>query len=93
MIAHHFIVEGGLRDYQQALDYVSNPSSSRSKPCSSSSSSSPRCYWRGPSSPTCGPARHVTRGQLGAGGLWRVTIGYGVYLAVALQTTGGLDIS
>jgi succinate dehydrogenase / fumarate reductase membrane anchor subunit len=25
MIAHHFIVEGGLRDYQQVLDYVSNP--------------------------------------------------------------------
>jgi succinate dehydrogenase hydrophobic anchor subunit len=25
MIAHHFIVEGGLRDYEQVLDYVSNP--------------------------------------------------------------------
>lgn len=25
MVAHHFIVEGGLRDYQQVLDYVSNP--------------------------------------------------------------------
>jgi succinate dehydrogenase membrane anchor subunit len=25
MIAHHFIVEGGLRDYQQVLAYVSNP--------------------------------------------------------------------
>ena len=25
MIAHHFIVEGGLRDYQQVLDYVNNP--------------------------------------------------------------------
>ena len=25
MIAHHFIVEGGLRNYQQVLDYVSNP--------------------------------------------------------------------
>lgn len=25
MIAHHYIVEGGLRDYQQVLDYVSNP--------------------------------------------------------------------
>lgn len=25
MIAHHFVVEGGLRDYQQVLDYVSNP--------------------------------------------------------------------
>ncbi len=25
MIAHHFIVEGGLRDYQQVLDYVANP--------------------------------------------------------------------
>lgn len=25
MIAHHFIVEGGLRDYQQVMDYVSNP--------------------------------------------------------------------
>lgn len=25
MIVHHFIVEGGLRDYQQVLDYVANP--------------------------------------------------------------------
>lgn len=25
MIAHHFIVEGGLRDYEQVLDYVNNP--------------------------------------------------------------------
>ncbi len=25
MIAHHYIVEGGLRDYEQVLDYVSNP--------------------------------------------------------------------
>lgn len=25
MIAHHFIVEGGLRTYQDVLDYVSNP--------------------------------------------------------------------
>ena len=25
MIAHHFIVEGGLRDYQQVLAYVANP--------------------------------------------------------------------
>lgn len=25
MIAHHFIVEGGLRDYQQVVDYVSSP--------------------------------------------------------------------
>ncbi len=25
MIAHHFIVDGGLRDYEQVLDYVANP--------------------------------------------------------------------
>lgn len=25
MIAHHFVVEGGLRDFQQVIDYVSNP--------------------------------------------------------------------
>lgn len=25
MIAHHFIVEGGLRNYEQVLDYVGNP--------------------------------------------------------------------
>jgi succinate dehydrogenase hydrophobic anchor subunit len=25
MIAHHFVVEGGLRDFQQVLDYVANP--------------------------------------------------------------------
>ncbi len=25
MIGHHFIVEGGLRDYQQVLEYVANP--------------------------------------------------------------------
>jgi succinate dehydrogenase hydrophobic anchor subunit len=25
MIAHHFIVEGGLRTYQDVLDYVSSP--------------------------------------------------------------------
>lgn len=25
MIAHHFIVEGGLRNYQQVLEYVANP--------------------------------------------------------------------
>ncbi len=25
MIAHHFIVEGGLRNYEQVLDYVANP--------------------------------------------------------------------
>jgi len=25
MIAHHFVVEGGLRDYQEVVDYVSNP--------------------------------------------------------------------
>ena len=25
MIAHHFVVEEGLRDFQQVLDYISNP--------------------------------------------------------------------
>lgn len=25
MIAHHFVVEGGLRNYQEVVDYVSNP--------------------------------------------------------------------
>lgn len=25
MAAHHFVVEGGLRDYQQVIDYLSNP--------------------------------------------------------------------
>ncbi|HLV43435.1 MAG TPA: hypothetical protein VKY39_00600, partial [Aggregatilineales bacterium] len=25
MIAHHFVVEGGLRRYDQVLDYVGNP--------------------------------------------------------------------
>jgi succinate dehydrogenase hydrophobic anchor subunit len=25
MFAHHFIVEGGLRDFQQVLDYMRNP--------------------------------------------------------------------
>lgn len=25
MVAHHFVVEGGLRDFQQVLDYVNNP--------------------------------------------------------------------
>jgi succinate dehydrogenase hydrophobic anchor subunit len=25
MIAHHFVVEGGLRDFQQVLDYIANP--------------------------------------------------------------------
>jgi succinate dehydrogenase / fumarate reductase membrane anchor subunit len=25
MIAHHFVVEGGLRNYEQVLDYVANP--------------------------------------------------------------------
>ncbi len=25
MIVHHFVVEGGLRDYQQVLEYVANP--------------------------------------------------------------------
>ncbi|MGD8586423.1 MAG: hypothetical protein PVJ75_13820, partial [Chloroflexota bacterium] len=25
MIAHHFIVDGGLRTYQDVLDYISNP--------------------------------------------------------------------
>jgi succinate dehydrogenase hydrophobic anchor subunit len=25
MIAHHYVVEGGLRDFQQVIDYLSNP--------------------------------------------------------------------
>ena len=25
MVAHHFVVEGGLRDFDQVVDYVSNP--------------------------------------------------------------------
>ena len=25
MIAHHFVVEGGLRDYEQVLDYIASP--------------------------------------------------------------------
>jgi len=25
MVAHHFVVEGGLRNFQQVVDYVSNP--------------------------------------------------------------------
>lgn len=25
MIAHHFVVEGGLRTYQDVIDYISNP--------------------------------------------------------------------
>lgn len=25
MVAHHFVVEGGLRSFQQVIDYVSNP--------------------------------------------------------------------
>lgn len=25
MVAHHFIVEGGLREFQQVIDYIRNP--------------------------------------------------------------------
>ena len=25
MVAHHFVVEGGIRNYQEVLDYISNP--------------------------------------------------------------------
>lgn len=25
MVVHHFVVEGGLRDFQQVMDYVANP--------------------------------------------------------------------
>lgn len=25
MVAHHFVVEGGLREFQQVIDYISNP--------------------------------------------------------------------
>lgn len=25
MIAHHFVVEGGLREFQDVIDYISNP--------------------------------------------------------------------
>jgi succinate dehydrogenase hydrophobic anchor subunit len=25
MVAHHFVVEGGLRNYEQVIDYISNP--------------------------------------------------------------------
>ena len=25
MIVHHFVVEGGLRDFEQVLDYIGNP--------------------------------------------------------------------
>jgi succinate dehydrogenase hydrophobic anchor subunit len=25
MIAHHFVVQGGLRDFQQVIDYLNNP--------------------------------------------------------------------
>ncbi len=25
MVAHHFVVEGGLRNFEQVVDYVSNP--------------------------------------------------------------------
>lgn len=25
MVAHHFVVEGGLRNFQQVIEYVSNP--------------------------------------------------------------------
>ena len=25
MIAHHFVVEGGLRNFEEVIDYVSNP--------------------------------------------------------------------
>ena len=25
MIAHHFVVEGGLRNFEQVIDYISNP--------------------------------------------------------------------
>ena len=25
MVAHHFVVEGGIRNYQEVLEYISNP--------------------------------------------------------------------
>ncbi len=25
MVAHHFVAEGGIRDYQQVIEYLSNP--------------------------------------------------------------------
>ena len=25
MVAHHFVVEGGIRNYQEVIDYISNP--------------------------------------------------------------------
>ena len=25
MVAHHFVVEGGLREFEQVIDYISNP--------------------------------------------------------------------
>ena len=90
MIAHHFIVEGGLRNYQQVLDYVNNPvvftievlfvivAVVHALLGMRAIITDMR--------PSAGTLRTVNW-VLGFFGL--VAIGYGIYLAVALQQAAG----
>ena len=90
MIAHHFIVEGGLRNYEQVMDYVNNPvvftievlfvivAVVHALLGMRAIITDMR--------PSAGTLRTVNW-VLGFFGL--VAIGYGIYLAVALQQAAG----
>lgn len=90
MIAHHFIVEGGLRNYQQVLDYVNNPIVFTIEVL---------FVIFGVVHALLGVRAIVTDLRPSAGALrtvnWillfvgAVAIGYGIYLAVALQRLAG----
>lgn len=90
MIAHHFIVEGGLRDYQQVLDYVNNPVVFTIEVL---------FVIFGVIHALLGVRAIITdlRPSAGAlrttnwilGGIGAIAIGYGIYLAIALQQLAG----
>jgi len=90
MIAHHFIVDGGLRNYQQVLDYVNNPMVFTIEVL---------FVIFGVVHALLGVRAIVTDLRPSAGALrtvnWillfvgAVAIGYGIYLAVALQRLAG----
>jgi hypothetical protein len=85
MIAHHFVVEGGLRDFDQVVDYVSNPAIFTSHPHLPRRRHPPR---------PARPARHPSRSVAVAGAVRLVNwlfaiigvaaIIYGIWLEVVI---------
>lgn len=90
MVVHHFVVEGGLRDFDQVMDYVANPFVMVIEILFVIFATIHALLGVRSILIDLRPSARAMRAiEWGLRAVALVTIGYGIYLAVALQRMAG----